>query len=222
MAHSRHALDGAPSSVCASSPGVGLLSASAAVVSPHRASDRLAELGHMALGCRMAKTRKWPAGWRRGQLSGLTPGLAACGIPPYAGRPVHLPASRGGRMSDIFDLLPDHQTKMFDEESEQGLRRTPKGMAHWSGGGPRGKTCRECQHYTNEGRYSSGSKRHAASQLKPGRCRKTAEIQKAQELTKKSTKPPVFPWYVAACKHFEQHPNPPVAVEQKYGTSRHR
>ena len=121
-------------------------------------------------------------------------------------------------MGSIFDLLPDQQTKMFDDETERGLRITPRGMAHWSGTGPEGKTCRECAHYTNEGRYTSSNKRHATGQLKPGLCRETMRMQKAQEMTKRSTKPPKFPWHMSACKRFEQHPNPPVAVETKYGS----
>lgn len=120
-------------------------------------------------------------------------------------------------MKDIFDLLPDQQTRMFDEKSEEGIRKTPNGMAHWTGSGPKGKTCRECHHYSNEGRHAAGAKGHAAGQLKPGRCWKTIEIRKAQEMTRKGTKPPKFAWHMAACKYFEQHPNPPVAVERKYG-----
>lgn len=101
------------------------------------------------------------------------------------------------------------QTQMFDPVSEAGMKTTPPGMAHWSGTGPDGKTCRECAHYTNEGRYTATSKGHATGQLKPGRC------LKYQSLTKR--KGAKFPFIKLACKHFQQHPNPPVAVEQKYG-----
>ena len=126
-------------------------------------------------------------------------------------------------MSRLLDgLLPDQQTKMFDEVSERGMRATPPGMAHWAGGGPQGKTCRECKFYTDEGRYTANSKKHASGQLKPGSCKKHRAITKSQQMTRSGgTKSPKFAWTMAACKYFEQHPNPPVAVERKYGNLGH-
>ena len=108
-----------------------------------------------------------------------------------------------------FELLPSMQTRMFDEQTEEGMRRTVPGMAHWSGTGPKGTTCRECLHYTYEGRYASNSKKHPAGGLKPGRCKKY------QDLKKMKGKP--FAHHKPSCRHFEPHPNPPIAVEQKYG-----
>ena len=109
-----------------------------------------------------------------------------------------------------FDLLPQMQTRMFDDETERGMRVTPPGMAHWSGTGPEGTTCRECNFYSYEGRYASNSKKHSAGGLKPGRCKKFKQLMNKKGAT--------FAHSKASCRHFEVHPNPPVAVEQKYGS----
>lgn len=119
----------------------------------------------------------------------------------------------------IFDLLPDQHTRMFDKATEDGLRKTPPGMAHWAGSGPEGKTCRECLRYSDEGRYAANAKKHPAGGLKPGRCLKFQEMRKAQR--EKNIKGDKFPHTTPACKYFEQHPNPPVAVEKKYGHHSH-
>ena len=103
--------------------------------------------------------------------------------------------------------MPLPLTEMFDKESERGFARTPEGMAHWAGSGPKGKSCRECKHYTNEGRYSQNGK--FPGYLKPGRCRKYATFMRRRG--------PKFPVRTASCKHFEQNPDAPVEQETKYG-----
>ena len=96
-----------------------------------------------------------------------------------------------------------HLTDMFGEW-DQAYRKTHPGQAHLAGSGPESKTCRECAHFTNEGRYSANSAKHPGNGLKPGYCRKYTALMKK--------KGPKFPHAARACRHFEQHLNPPVAV----------
>lgn len=114
-------------------------------------------------------------------------------------------------MNDLLDGLKklQSQTKMFDDVAELGMKNTPPGMAHWSGTGPEGTSCRECALYTFEGRYTSGSKTHPAGGLKPGRCRKYHQLMKRKGKPFVHSKP--------SCKHFERNPNPPMAVDEKHG-----
>ena len=98
-------------------------------------------------------------------------------------------------------------TDMFDKVTEDGFRKSPPGMAHWAGTGPKGKVCRQCIHYTNEGRYSLGGKH--PGWLKPGRCTKFGAMMRK--------KGPTFPIRTLACKHFEENPNPPTEQVTRRG-----
>lgn len=86
-------------------------------------------------------------------------------------------------------------------------RRTPSGMAHWSGSGPEGVTCRECLHWNNcgvqSGYYAKGGKRGGV--LKPRRCRKYKSMMQGRQGD-------AVPHETAACKYFEKNATPPSIV----------
>ena len=100
--------------------------------------------------------------------------------------------------------MPLPLTDMYDTISEKGLRETPPGMAHWRGSGPKGKVCRECIHYRADRRYTANSPGHAKNQLMPGDCRKVKALTNLWG--------PKFPTETAACKHFEENPEPPPFI----------
>ena len=93
-------------------------------------------------------------------------------------------------------------TEVYDPRFRIEKGRTVPGMAHWAGGGPEGKTCRECDFYTFEGYWSPSSKK-TANGLKDGRCRKYKEMM----MGKKGVK---FDYRSKACKFFELNPKPPA------------
>ena len=78
-------------------------------------------------------------------------------------------------------------TDMFDAVSERGHRTTPAGMAHWSGSGPAGKTCRDCALFKAN---KSGPQ---------GKCTKFAALMRA---TRRRWHWSEFPGSVSACKAF--------------------
>lgn len=96
--------------------------------------------------------------------------------------------------------MPIPLTDMFDETAEKGFRKTPDGMAHWAGTGPKGRSCRECIHYDADKRYRTGM-------LRPGRCKKYGAMMRR--------KGPTFPHETQACKHFEANPAPPPIKKLK-------
>jgi hypothetical protein len=85
---------------------------------------------------------------------------------------------------------------MFDDTSEIGIQSTPEGMAHWAGSGP-GRACRECEHYTFEGRHKTSTVKYPKGLLKPGWCRLYAKMMKKK-------KGPKFPFTTKACKYFTE------------------
>jgi len=88
-------------------------------------------------------------------------------------------------------------------EIERKRRATMPGMAHWSGGGPDGKTCRECVHWTGCG-HDPGyySDRAWAPTLKPRSCAKYRSMMRGDI-------GPAVPHHMPACRHFETNPEPP-------------
>ena len=86
---------------------------------------------------------------------------------------------------------------MFDEKTEKGFLKTPDGMAYWSGTGPKGRQCRECRHYTDEGTYTSGKN---LGGRKPGRCLQFSMMMSGKKGSK-------FPAHTSACRYFGEIPN---------------
>lgn len=86
-----------------------------------------------------------------------------------------------------------------DLEFDIRVAKTPAGMAFWAGTGPKGKTCRECAHYTFQG-YGSDSI------LKKGPCQKYVSYRGID--THK------IPFRTAACKYFELNEKPPAIEKQ--------
>lgn len=80
------------------------------------------------------------------------------------------------------------------EDKRQERALTFPGMASWGGSGPKGKTCRECEHWLHKGGY------YATGVIFPAVCRK------AKALMVKATSVPDF---ASACKFFLENPNPP-------------
>lgn len=99
-------------------------------------------------------------------------------------------------------------TNIYGSEAEAGKWKTPEGMAHWSGTGPKGTTCRECEFWTGgEERYASAkSGSHAATELKPGQC------AKYKQLVGKCVG--MIPHRTASCKHFNAVDIAPAITEK--------
>ena len=93
-------------------------------------------------------------------------------------------------------------TPMFGDY-DKAYAKTAPGMAHLAGSGPKGKTCRECIEYQCGKRYKSDGGGHGKGQLMPGKCMQFVKLRQ-------SRKPwPAFPYWMAACRHFVQNPDPP-------------
>lgn len=106
-------------------------------------------------------------------------------------------------------------TQMFDEASERGMRETPAGMAHWVGSGPKGRTCRECQHYNiakTPKRYTANSQKHGIGELMPVGCK----LWRAR-MPKSAKSWPKIHHKTAACKHFAFNEAAPKAFETRPG-----
>jgi hypothetical protein len=103
--------------------------------------------------------------------------------------------------------MTSHLTNMFANVSAGQQRQTHKGQAHWAGSGPEGKSCRECKFFLPQGRYASGSPSRAMGELKPGRCRKAAQLTGRQTAA--------FTYRAIACKYFEQNDKPPASVDTR-------
>ena len=97
-------------------------------------------------------------------------------------------------------------TDMFDEISEEGYRKSPPGMAHWSGTGPKKTRCWQCLHFRAYGYYSRrGTK---AGKLKAGTCQRFARMMS-------HIKAPKFDAETRSCKYFEQNQNPPALFSKR-------
>jgi len=97
-------------------------------------------------------------------------------------------------------------TKAFGEVDALAAR-TPPGMAFWAGTGPKGRTCRECLHYSVEGRYGTPGGDHARGELTLGRCAKYSRTKRLDG--------PKFRHSTPVCKYFEENPLPPAIIEHK-------
>ena len=94
--------------------------------------------------------------------------------------------------------MPLPLTDMYDKQSEDGFRKTPPGMAHWSGTGPEATRCWQCFYFRTYGYYSQRGK--MGGKLKPGNCRKFADLMRGQ-VTK-------FDGDVLSCRHYEPNADP--------------
>ncbi len=90
--------------------------------------------------------------------------------------------------------------RLHEDELSIKYKRSPRGMAHFTGTGPAGRKCWECTHWMLSGYYSVGSKK-AANSLRPGPCYKyKAMVGRFGDAVPANTE---------ACKFWEEHPNPP-------------
>ena len=88
-------------------------------------------------------------------------------------------------------------------------RLTPDGMAHWSGTGPPGTTCRQCVYWLGE--TYARAKPH---ELTPARCDLYIRLMRVALMTEAA---PDFriPHYTASCKHFDTSAFPPLPYRPK-------
>lgn len=102
-----------------------------------------------------------------------------------------------------------HLTEIYQPEAEEGKWKTPPGMAHWSGTGPKGTTCRECEFWTGgKERYASAKTgSHAKSELKPGQCAKFKQLTGRYEGR--------IPHRTASCRHFNAADKAPAITERQ-------
>jgi hypothetical protein len=90
-------------------------------------------------------------------------------------------------------------------EDRSDRKLTHPGMASWGGGGPEGKTCRECQHWD-----AGGTGRvlyFVRGMLKPQQCLLAARCMQIDT--------PKVPFYALACKEFVLNPDPPAPIKQR-------
>lgn len=102
-------------------------------------------------------------------------------------------------------MKDDHvKLTVLDLDFENKVAKTPTGMAHWAGTGPKGTTCRECSLYVFNG-YASG-KTGKGGVLKNGPCQRYLDSM--------SGTPKRIPFDTPSCKYFEQNDNPPSAFKK--------
>ena len=90
---------------------------------------------------------------------------------------------------------------VIDKKLEAQQRQTAPGMAHWSGSGPKDKTCRECVFWQFE-RFYSQSGKHGGAPM-PANCKKYTNLMNGKRGNK-------VPHHKLACKYFEQNEKPPL------------
>lgn len=118
----------------------------------------------------------------------------------------------------LLDISP-HQTEMFAPEIADKMKVTHKGMAHFAGTGPKGKSCRHCKHWNfgwNGEYFSKGH--HAGERLKPQPCLKNEEIAKSQGKKIARDSKPLVPYDARACKYFEERADTPTVMKPKRHT----
>lgn len=99
-----------------------------------------------------------------------------------------------------MDQTP-HLKSVFDERMTKLIRNTRPGMAHWSGSGPQGKSCRECIHFESQG-YFSASHRFTPGALKPGKCKRFKKMT--------GTAGAAFSGNTLCCRFFEENEKAPT------------
>ena len=92
----------------------------------------------------------------------------------------------------------DYDNKLTrDENIASRIAITHKGMAHFAGTGPKGRTCRECINWLGGDYYRSGGRL-----LKPASC---AEFKRRMN----GKEGPKVPHNASACNCFAPSENPP-------------
>lgn len=106
---------------------------------------------------------------------------------------------------------PEKFTEVYESVTNQQIARTPTGMAHWSGTGPAGSTCRQCAHWRVQGRYGKSPKDRQPYELKDGPCalyEKRVSIKGKMGPKLRHTQP--------SCKYFEENASPPKITEKPF------
>jgi hypothetical protein len=81
-------------------------------------------------------------------------------------------------------------------------RASHKGMAHFAGTGPNGRTCRECSHWDQH-----GARNKYDTKLKDERCKKFSALAQGK-------KGQAVPADAFACKYFDLNPNAPELYQR--------
>ncbi len=100
-----------------------------------------------------------------------------------------------------------HLTQPYDSDTQDRIKSTPAGMAHWAGSGPENKTCRECKFMLKHGNFSTNAKKNAG-RLKPVKCAKHESMMGGKGAS--------FDPATSACRFFQQDPEPPSLVQSNW------
>jgi hypothetical protein len=101
-------------------------------------------------------------------------------------------------------MLKPGLTKPQGEEMARMQEQTAPGMAHWSGSGPLGTTCRECVSWG----WSKKFRRDSWGELSPRLCSKFIRLSGG----KKGDPVHHSKW---SCKYFEAAPSAPEPMKSK-------
>ena len=104
-------------------------------------------------------------------------------------------------------LIAQDNLTVVDRDFESKRRQTSPGMAHFSGTGPAGKTCRECAAWTGCGKedgYFARKGRHGGI-IKPRPCAQYRALMQGDV-------GPGVPHDSRACKYFSESKSVPPVV----------
>lgn len=96
-------------------------------------------------------------------------------------------------------LFYDDDNHLTKDRLSPLASRTHRGMAHFAGTGPRGKTCRECKYWAACNGYYAKSSRHGDT-LKPSPCLQFRKLTGGEG--------PGIPGSAPACKYFDPAKDP--------------
>lgn len=103
------------------------------------------------------------------------------------------------------DHLKPHLTSV-NPEHDAMVAKTPPGMAHWAGTGPKNTTCRECISYQFNG-YKSKRGGISGGALKLGICNKYLSMMKMTGSK--------VPFETPSCKYFELNKQAPPIIDPR-------
>jgi hypothetical protein len=95
--------------------------------------------------------------------------------------------------------LTPHLVRSDQAELIRQAQQTHRGMAHFAGTGPVGRTCRECAHWQSKRRWSAPGALGGGEPL-------ASPCARYHVLMRQPGKP--VPHSAWACRHFEQSPAP--------------
>jgi hypothetical protein len=101
-------------------------------------------------------------------------------------------------------MLTPGMTKPQGDELAWMQEQTRPGMAHWSGSGPKGKTCRDCMFWGVGNKF----RRDTWGELRPRQCTKFTRLSGGR----RGDGVPHGCW---ACKYFEARPSSPEALRKR-------